>query len=390
MPPDRDGLIAPHGGRLVDLLAGPDRRAELVAAARRWPVWNLTPRQLCDLELLVTGAFSPLGGFMGRADYESVCVSMRLADGTLWSMPITLDVSHRLARHLGPGATLGLRDPYGLLLAALHVDDVWRPDRCREAHDVYRTTSTHHPGVAHLLGHSHGWYVGGRIEGLRLPDQNTFADLRLRPDELRAEFARLGWDRIVAFHTRNPLHRAHYELTRRAAETAGAKLLLHPVVGMTKPGDLDAATRVRCYRAVMGRYPAGTARLAVIPMAMRMAGPRDALWNAIIRKNYGCTHYIVGRDHASPGHDRDGTPFYDPYEAQDLLRSAEEELGVRTVAFPTMVYLPAADRYLPEAEVPAGAATRTVSGTLLRQMLAEDAPLPEWVTFPEVAAELRR
>ncbi|MGH8999327.1 MAG: sulfate adenylyltransferase [Acidimicrobiia bacterium] len=380
----------PHGGELVDLVVGPARRAELrtSVASGRWPTWDLTVRQACDLELLLNGGFSPLRGFMGRADYEAVCAGMRLADGTLWPMPITLDVDDDAASRLGPGDTLALRGRHDEMVAVVRVDDVWRPDLAEEARLVYRTQSRHHPGVAHLAERTHPWYVGGRVEGIRLPEHDAFGALRLGPAEVRAEFARRGWSRVVAFHTRNPLHRAHFELTRRAATEAGANLLLHPTVGPTRPGDLDAAVRVRCYQAVMARYPAGEAMLAVVPIAMRMAGPRDALWNAIIRRNYGATHYIVGRDHASPGDDADGVPFYSPFEQQDLLRAVAGELGVTTVGFPVVVYVPALDRYLPEDEVPPGMETRRVSGTLLRQMLARREALPSWVTFPEVAAQL--
>ncbi len=384
------GLVPAHGGALLELAASPERSAALAASALEWTSWTLTRRQLCDLELLLVGAMSPLTGFMGRADYESVCTRMRLADGTLWPMPITLDVPPEVAVEVAPGEMLALRDRTGAVVAALHVSDVWQPDREGEAVDVYRSTSRHHPGVAHLLDGSGHWYVGGRIEGIAQPDHTGLGHLCPTPREMRAEFARLGWERVVAFHTRNPLHRAHFELTVRAAAEVDAGLLLHPVVGMTKPGDLDAVTRMRCYEAIMGRYPAGRALLAAIPMAMRMSGPRDALWNAILRKNYGCTHYIVGRDHASPGDDLDGTPFYGPYDCQDLLREVEAELGVTTVGFPAVVYVPGLDRYLPEGEVPAGMETRKVSGTLVRSLLADRMPLPEWISFPEVAAELVR
>jgi sulfate adenylyltransferase len=371
-------------------LAGPERRAELRAVSRHWVSWELSRRQLCDLDLLITGAFSPLTGFLGQADHQSVCDRLRLADGTLWPMPIMLDVSDAVARRLRPGdGPLALRDPAGDLLAVLHVEEVWRPDREAEAMAVFRTTSRHHPGVAHLLDHTNSWYVGGRLEGVRRPASPDFGSLRPGPAELRAEFAELGWNRVVAFHTRNPMHRAHFELTRRAALEADAKLLLHPVVGLTKPGDVEPATRVRCYHAILPRYPEGSTRLALIPMAMRMSGPRDSLWNAIIRRNFGCTHYIVGRDHASPGDDADGTPFYGPYEAQDILFRHETELGITPVPFPALVYSPALDRYVPADEVPDGLETQTVSGTQVRGLLARGEPIPEWITFPEVAAELR-
>ena len=383
-------LNPPHGGRLVDLMATPERAAALKAASRDWPSWDLTPRQTCDLELLLNGGFSPLTGFMGRADYESVCTSMRLASGALWTMPITLDVTEELAGHLARGAQLALRDAEGVMLAVLHVEDVWRPDREQEARDVFGTTSREHPGVAYLLDKSHPFYVGGRLEGLRLPSHYDFPVLRLTPAELREEFARLGWSKIVAFQTRNPMHRAHQELTLRAARGVGAHLVIQPVVGMTKPGDLDHYTRVRCYQALLTHYPPDTAKLALLPLAMRMGGPREAVWHAIIRKNYGFSHLIVGRDHAGPGKDTTGKPFYGPYDAQALLRRHEGELGVRMVDFKMIVYVKEIDTYVPEDEVPAGMTALNISGTELRRRLAEGAEIPEWFTFPDVARELRR
>lgn len=385
-----DGLIAPHGGLLVDLIAGGSRVAELQAASRDWPSWNLSGRQLCDLELLASGGFSPLAGFMGRQDYESVCARMRLADGCLWPIPITLDVSEELARRIGPGSGIALRDPEGVMLAALTVEEMWKPDRTAEALSVYGTASLHHPGVAHILERTQPWIIAGTLEGTRLPAHSDFRHLRLTPSELRTEFGRRGWRRVVGFNTRNPMHRAHYELTRRAAEQVSANVLLHPVVGTTKPGDVDHYTRVRCYRAILNRYPQGGVALALLPLSMRMAGPREALWHAIIRKNYGCSHFIVGRDQVSPGEDSDGTPFYGRYEAQDLVRAHEEELGVGMVPFKTMVYARELDAFMPEDRVPDDLATESVSGTQLRRLLAQGRPIPEWFTFPEVAAELRR
>jgi sulfate adenylyltransferase len=352
------------------------------------PSWDLTPRQLCDLELLLNGAFSPLRGFLGRADYDAVCAGMRLAGGTLWPMPVTLDVDPTLARSLRPGQRLALRDPEGVPLAVLRVEDVWEPDLRREAHDVFGTLSTVHPGVRHLLQHTRPFYVGGRLEGLQSPAHHDFQALRLTPGQLRAEFARLGWSRVVAFHTRNPMHRAHTELAARAAREVDAGLLLHPAVGMTKPGDVDHYTRVRCYQAVLPRLPQGTL-LALLPLAMRMGGPREALWHAIIRRNHGCSHFIVGRDHAGPGADADGRPFYGPYEAQELALRHQQELGIAIVPFRQMVYLPDAGRYVAEDEVPPGARALSLSGTELARRLAEGREIPEWFAFPQVVAELR-
>jgi sulfate adenylyltransferase len=383
-------LNPPHGGTLVDLIVTDERATALKAASRDWPSWDLTPRQICDLELLLNGGFSPLTGFMGKADYESVCASMRLTSGALWTMPITLDVPEELASKLSAGSSLALRDPEGVMLAVLQVQDVWRPDREEEAQQVFGTASREHPGVAYLLDKSHPFYVGGRLEGLRLPSHYDFPTLRLTPAELRAEFARLGWKKIVAFQTRNPMHRAHQELTLRAAREVGAHLVIQPVVGMTKPGDLDHYTRVRCYQSLLNHYPPDTAKLALLPLAMRMGGPREAVWHAIIRKNYGFTHLIVGRDHAGPGKDKSGKPFYGPYDAQELLRKHEKELGVRMVDFKMIVYVKELDAYVPEDEVPAGMTALNISGTELRGRLAKGAEIPEWFTFPDVAKELRR
>ncbi len=386
--PDR--LISPHGGVLTELLAGEARQRELKEASRDWPSWDLTPRQLCDLELLLDGGFSPLRGFLSRADYEAVCSRMRLADGTLWPIPVTLDVTADLARGLRPGSSLALRDPEGVLLAALAVEEVWEPDRLAEARAVYGTTDRSHPGVAHLLERTHPFYVAGRLEGVQLPSHHDFRSLRRTPAELRREFARLGWRRVVAFQTRNPMHRAHVELTLRAAKRVEANLLIHPVVGLTRPGDLDHYTRVRCYQHVLRRYPAHTAMLSLLSLAMRMAGPREALWHAIIRKNHGCTHLIVGRDHAGPGDGPGGTPYYDPYEAQRLVARHEPELGVQVVPFKNMLYVEELAAYEPEDEVPEGARVLALSGTELRRRLAEGLEIPDWFTYPEVAEELRR
>jgi sulfate adenylyltransferase len=315
---------------------------------------------------------------------------MRLADGTLWPMPVTLDVSEGAAGMLSPGGSLALRDPEGVMLAVLHVGETWRPDRLAEARAVLGSEDPAHPGVAHLLERSLPVYVGGEIEGVERPRHYDFRPLRLTPAELRAEFARLGWRKVVAFQTRNPMHRAHHELTLRAATEAGASLLIHPVVGLTKPGDVDHYARVRCYEALLPRYPQHTVKLALLPLAMRMAGPREALWHAIIRKNHGCTHLIVGRDHAGPGSDTAGRPFYGPYDAQELVRAHEAELGVAMVPFRNMVYVEDHDSFMPDDEVPAGSRVLNLSGTELRRRLSEGRDIPHWFTFPEIATELQR
>ena len=384
-------LIAPHGNELINLIVDQAKATELKSHSKEWPSWDLTPRQVCDLELLMSGGFSPLRGFMNRVDYEGVCQNMRLADGTLWPMPITLDVKEEFAKTLKPGSSkIALRDGEGVMLAVLHVEDVWQPDRTAEAKAVFNSTSNAHPGADYAMNRSNPWYVGGKVEGLQGPSHYDFRALRLTPAEVRADFARLGWRNIVAFQTRNPMHRAHVELTMRAAKQVEANLLIHPSVGMTKPGDVDYYIRTRCYQLLLAKYPQGTVKLAMLPLAMRMGGPREAVWHGLIRKNHGCTHFIVGRDHAGPGKDTDGKPFYGPYDAQELFKKHEKEMGVTMVPFQMMMYLEDEDRYVPADEVPKGARVLDISGTELRQRLNEGRDIPAWFTYPEVVKELRR
>ena len=383
-------LTSPHGGELVDLILSPERKQALQSASKDFPSWDLTARQLCDLELLLNGGFSPLRGFMKKADYESVCKKMRLANGTLWPMPITLDLPEEFAGKLTVGGKLALRDAEGVMLAVLNVEDIYKPDRTAEAQDVFGTVDKKHPGADSVINRTNPVYIGGAIEGLQHPVHYDFRGIRLTPAELRAEFARLGWKKIVAFQTRNPMHRAHVELSMRAAKNVEASLLLHPVVGMTKPGDVDYYTRVRCYQLLLPKYPHGTAKLSLLPLAMRMGGPREAMWHGLIRKNYGCSHFIVGRDHAGPGNDSTGKPFYGPYEAQELYAKHEKEMGITMVPFNMMVYLEKEGIYAPDNEVAKGTPTLNISGTELRDRLNQGRDLPEWFTYPEVARELRR
>lgn len=382
-------LPAPHGGRLSELLLPAEQADALRIEAATLPAWDLSERQRCDLELLLTGGFSPLTGFLGRADYQRVVDEMRLSDGTLWPMPVTLDVSEAFAEKLGVGSRVVLRDHDNTPLAILTVDDVWVPDRTHEARQVFGTTDRAHPGVAHLLDRSHPFYVGGRLQGITLPRHYDFVGLRHTPRQLRDHLEALGWSRVVAFQTRNPLHRAHRELTLRAAERTGAKLLIHPVVGMTKPGDVDHFTRVRCYQALLPNYPQGLAELSLLPLAMRMGGPREAVWHAIIRKNHGCTHFIVGRDHAGPGNDSNGKPFYGPYDAQELLAQHSAEIGVEMVPFQALVYAENRDTYIGADEVTPTDTVRDISGTELRRRLHDGADIPGWFTYPEIVQVLR-
>lgn len=378
-----------HGGPLLNLYV-PEH--ELLAAKReaaRLPSLDLGTRQSHDLELLLNGAFSPLRGFLNEADYQSVVTNSRLADGTLWPIPMVLDVSAEFASSLRVGQSIALKDLEGVPLAILELESIYQPDRRVEAEAVYGTLDATHPGVAALLAHTQPVYLGGRLRGLEAPRHFDFRALRDTPAALRQWFAEQGWERIVAFQTRNPLHRAHFELTRQAAESVGAKLLLHPVVGQTKPGDIDHFTRVRCYQALLPHYPQDSAKLSLLPLAMRMAGPREALWHAIIRKNYGATHFIIGRDHAGPGNNAQGQPFYPPLAAQELVLSHAAELGIEIVPFPALVYSAKRQSYIPAPSAQPDDEVRDISGTELRQRLLRGDAIPEWFSFPEVVSVLR-
>ncbi|MFC1619902.1 bifunctional sulfate adenylyltransferase/adenylylsulfate kinase [Candidatus Neomarinimicrobiota bacterium] len=383
-------IIQSHGGDLVDLLVAEDRADELRIEGVHLTSITLNDRQICDLELLLNGGFSPLAGYLGRADYESVLSGMRLADGTLWPLPISLDVSEELTGSLNEGSRVILRDKEGFPLATLTVTDIWKPDLEAEAKQVFGTTDLLHPGAFYLLDTSAPVYFGGTLEGISLPKHYDYQLVRHTPAQLREQFNKHGWDRVVAFQTRNPMHRAHVELTMRAAAEAEANILIHPVVGLTKPGDVNHYTRVRCYEHILPKYPTGTAMLSLLPLAMRMGGPREALWHAIIRKNYGCEFFIVGRDHAGPGKDSNGHPFYGPYDAQDTVREHESELGITMIPFKNMVYVEDRAEYMPEDEVPEGARVLQISGTELRRRVDKGLELPAWFSYPEVVVELHK
>ena len=351
---------------------------------------DLTHRQICDLELLMNGGFYPLNGFLSQADYDSVVDSMRLADGTLWPMPITLDVAQAIADEVEIGQQVALRDAEGVIMATLDITDKWTPDKAVEAQKVFGTTDDAHPAVDHLFRLSGPVYLGGTVRGIEPPVHYDYRARRDSPNELRSYFRKMGWRRVVAFQTRNPLHRAHQELTFRAARDAQANLLIHPVVGMTKPGDIDHFTRVRCYEAVLDKYPSATTHLSLLNLAMRMGGPREAVWHGLIRKNHGCTHMIIGRDHAGPGKDSDGNDFYGAYDAQELFAAHQDEIGVEMIDFKHMVYVQEKAQYFPSDEVEDDWTVLNISGTELRRRLAEGLEIPDWFSFPEVVEELRR
>jgi sulfate adenylyltransferase len=383
-------LVKPHGGKLRNLVLDADASAALKNEAKSLPSWTLNDRQICDLEMILNGGFSPLTGFLNESDYNSVLENMRLQDGTIWPIPITLDVTEEFAEAINKSDEIALKDKEGFTIAVMSAESIWAPDKKAEAEKVILTTDDSHPAVNYLINESNPVYVGGPIKGLMLPKQYDYTDLRHTPAQVRELFEKNGWDNVVAFQTRNPMHRAHVELTIRAAEEHDAKILIHPVVGLTKPGDVDHYTRVRCYQHVLPKYTDDSAMLSLLPLAMRMAGPREALWHAIIRKNYGCNMFIVGRDHASPGSGKDGQPFYGPYDAQDLLKEHEKELGIKMVPFQLMVYVPSKDAYVPKDELEENEEFNMISGTDLRDRLRNDEEIPEWFSYPEVVAELRR
>lgn len=382
----------PHGGVLKDLIARDlPRHDELSAEAETLPAILLSERQLCDLELILNGGFSPLEGFLNQKDYDGVVKENRLASGVLFSMPITLDVSQELINEAGikPGARITLRDfRDDRNLAILTVEDVYRPDKNLEAKEVFGG-DPEHPAVKYLFETAQEFYVGGKLEAVNRLQHYDFVDLRYTPAEIRLHFDKLGWTKVVAFQTRNPMHRAHRELTVRAARSHHANVLIHPVVGLTKPGDIDHFTRVRVYKALLPRYPNGMAVLGLLPLAMRMGGPREAIWHAIIRKNHGATHFIVGRDHAGPGKNSKGVDFYGPYDAQYAVEKYRDELGIEVVPFQMMTYLPDSDEYMPVDQIPKETRTLNISGTELRARLRSGRDIPEWFSYPEVVKVLR-
>lgn len=348
---------------------------------------NLTDRQLCDVELLITDAFNPLKGFLNEGDYERVLEDMRLSSGVLWPIPVALDAPTPLAK---VGEEIVLCDKFGNPVAFFTIESIYIPDKKREARKVYGTVDETHSGVGHLLYETGVVYHGGRVEKISLPLHHDFPELRFTPDEVRRWFKRNGWEKVAAFQTRNPIHRAHFELMHRAHKEHDVRILIHPVVGLTKEGDVDYITRVQSYKKVHERYMKRFAKLSLLPLAMRMAGPREALWHALIRKNYGVTHFIVGRDHAGPGNNRKGHPFYGPYDAQQLVLSHANEVGLSIIPQQEMVYVEEKKTYLPLNQVASGQTVKNISGTAFRRMLAQGEKIPAWFSFPEVVDILRK
>lgn len=352
---------------------------------------TLSERDLCDVELILNGGFAPVEGFLNADDYASVLETMRLANGKLWPMPLSLLLTQEERRAMGAADEIALRDAEGGLVALLQIETVEPFEARRQAQAVFGAEDGAHPYVRHLLARDGDWRVGGRLVAVNGARRRDFAHLRRGPSETRAMLKRAGWSKVVAFQTRNPMHRSHYHLTLLALEQAGpdAGLLLHPTVGPTQPGDVPANLRVAAYERIFHRYPAGRAALALLPLAMRMGGPREAVWHAIIRRNHGATHFIVGRDHAGPSAKRaDGQPFFDPYAAQALLSEHAAEIGVEPIFSQEIAYYPELDAHLPVDKAPSGLEAQALSGSKQRELLAAGEPLPHWFTFPEIAALL--
>nr|VFK68102.1 MAG: sulfate adenylyltransferase [Candidatus Kentron sp. UNK]VFK73061.1 MAG: sulfate adenylyltransferase [Candidatus Kentron sp. UNK] len=365
--------------------------AALKTTSGEYPSHTLSQRQTCDLELLLNGGFSPLTGFMDRQTYEKVIEEMRLGDGAIWPMPIVLDVHKSLAETLAPGGRLALQDDEGFTLAVLDIEDIWKPDKRREAEKVYGTASQEHPGVRTLFEEIHDHYVGGRITGIQLPMHPDYEEFRHTPAELRRLFEKLGWRRIVGFHTSQPMHRLQWEITLRAAKTAQAHLLLHPVVGISRPGDLVYHARAKCYQAIGQYYPHGLSILSLLPLAMRMAGPREALWHALIRKNYGCTHFIIGSNHGGPWQVAEAEPkFYPPYAAQELLAEYQQEIGIEMAPFKQLCYAPRQNRFIDQIDAEdTGEECLGLSAREVAERLSRKENLPDWFTWPQVLEALR-
>lgn len=385
-------FVKPHGGELVNLLVEPDKIEALKTDSQQYPSLTLTQRQVCDLELLMNGAFSPLTGFMGRADYDSVVDNMRLSDGTVWPIPIVLDVDEGFAKKLEKGSRIALRDAEGFMPAVLTVEDIWQPDKQREAEKVYNTISEDHPGVRYLNESVKPFYISGTVEGVQSPVHHDFESFWDTPRELRALFKKKGWRRVVAFQTSKPMHRLQRDITLQAAKDIQGHILLHPTVGMTKPGDLHYYARVHCYQAIRQYYPQNLAMLSLLPLAMRMAGPREALWHAIVSQNYGCSHMIIGPKHAYPpvGQSEEHQ-FYQSEQSRELIEEFAGDLGIDIVPVETQRYVSARGRFLAASLIEKDRLESIdYTDAQMKKDLSHGEEIPEWFSFPEVVRELRK
>ena len=380
----------PQDTSLVNLLVDQERHIALKQLLSSLPDITLNLRQICDFELLTTGVFSPLKGFMTQEAYESVLDRMRLPSGEIWPVPICLDVSRDLSDRFEVGQSVVLRDPEGFPLGLMAIEDIWQADREKEALAVYGTTDMTHDEVARLQGGGNRYYVGGTIEALNLPIHSDFKQIRNTPSEVRQQFCKLGWKQVVGFQTRQPIHRPQFELTIQAMKKAKANLLMLPIAGIPRPGDFDHYTRMRCYQKVAAHYPPDTFMLNLLPLSTRLAGPRDAVLHMIIGKNFGCTHFVIGHNHATPGRDSFGNPFYDTPQVRELAQEAAKEVSIEPVFFEEMVYLPFEDEFKLVSDVKDGQETLSFTNDHIRDRVRKGKHIPEWASFPDVVKELRR
>ena len=383
-------MIEPHGKTLVSFHLSADELSEYSELSNKTASLTLSLKQQCDLEMISNGAFSPLSTFNNQKDYEEILLNNRLSNGLVWPIPIVLDVPDQFLKSLDKNEYISLRNAEGFLLAILKVNEFWAPDKKEEANSVFKSNDPNHPGVDYLFNHTNNNYISGELVPIQSNKYFDFTHLRKSPQEVRDFFRLNNWKDVVAFQTRNPMHRAHFELTKLAMDEHNSKLLIHPVIGISKPGDIDHFTRVKCYQHIIKYYPENSVELSLINLAMRMAGPKEALWHAIIRQNYGCNRIIIGRDHAGPGVNAEGKPYYQPYDAQELIARYQEELEIKMVPFKEMVFAKNKKTFLPLDKIEQDDPIEKLSGTQFKEFLQQRTEIPNWYSFPEVIHELRK
>ena len=383
-------MIEPHGKTLVSFHLSADELSEYSELSNKTASLTLSLKQQCDLEMIANGAFSPLSTFNNQKDYEEILLNNRLSNGLVWPIPIVLDVPDQFLKSLDKNEYISLRNAEGFLLAILKVNEFWAPDKKEEANSVFKSNDPNHPGVDYLFNHTNNNYISGELVPIQSNKYFDFTHLRKSPQEVRDFFRLNNWKDVIAFQTRNPMHRAHFELTKLAMDEHNSKLLIHPVIGISKPGDIDHFTRVKCYQHIIKYYPENSVELSLINLAMRMAGPKEAVWHAIIRKNYGCNRIIIGRDHAGPGIDAEGKPYYQPYDAQELIAQYQEELEIKMVPFKEMVFAKNKKTFLPLDKIEQDDPIEKLSGTQFKEFLQQRTEIPNWYSFPEVIHELRK
>ena len=383
-------MIEPHGKTLVSFHLSADELSEYSELSNKTASLTLSLKQQCDLEMIANGAFSPLSTFNNQKNYEEILLNNRLSNGLVWPIPIVLDVPDQFLKSLDKNEYISLRNAEGFLLAILKVNEFWAPDKKEEANSVFKSNDPNHPGVDYLFNHTNNNYISGELVPIQSNKYFDFTHLRKSPQEVRDFFRLNNWKDVIAFQTRNPMHRAHFELTKLAMDEHNSKLLIHPVIGISKPGDIDHFTRVKCYQHIIKYYPENSVELSLINLAMRMAGPKEAVWHAIIRKNYGCNRIIIGRDHAGPGVNAEGKPYYQPYDAQELIAQYQEELEIKMVPFKEMVFAKNKKTFLPLDKIEQDDPIEKLSGTQFKEFLQQRTEIPNWYSFPEVIHELRK